>query len=132
LRVEAGIEWPPPQATLLLFAGKGGVGKTTLACATALHLAQDRAGKKVLLFSTGPAHSLSSCLGTPIGPRPKLVFTGVEAMEIDSESEFRALKKQYAGDMQKFLESISSNFDLTFDRAVLERILDLPPRASTR
>ena len=127
LRVEAGIEWPPPQATLLLFAGKGGVGKTTLACATALHLAQDRAGKKVLLFSTGPAHSLSSCLGIPIGPRPKLVSSGVEAMEIDSESEFRALKKQYAGDIQKFLESISSNFDLTFDRAVLERILDLSP-----
>jgi arsenite-transporting ATPase len=127
LRVEAGIEWPPPQTTLLLFAGKGGVGKTTLACATALHLAQERAGKKVLLFSTGPAHSLSSCLGTPIGPRPKLVFPGVEAMEIDSESEFQALKKQYAGDIQRFLESISSNFDLTFDRAVLERILDLSP-----
>jgi arsenite-transporting ATPase len=127
LRVEASIQWPPPQTTLLLFAGKGGVGKTTLACATALHLAQDRAGKKVLLFSTGPAHSLSSCLGTPIGPRPKLVFPGVEAMEIDSESEFRALKKQYAGDIQRFLESISSNFDLTFDRAVLERILDLSP-----
>ena len=132
LRVEAGIEWPPPQTTLLLFAGKGGVGKTTLACATALHLAQDRAGKKVLLFSTGPAHSLSSCLGTPIGPRPKLVFPGVDAMEIDSESEFQALKKQYAGDIQKFLESISSNFDLTFDREVLERILDLSPPGSTR
>jgi arsenite-transporting ATPase len=127
LRVEAGIQWPPTQTTLMLFAGKGGVGKTTLACATALHLAQECAGKKVLLFSTGPAHSLSSCLGTPIGPRPKLVFPGVEAMEIDSESEFQALKKQYAGDIQKFLESISSNFDLTFDRAVLERILDLSP-----
>ena len=126
LRVEAGIEWPTPQTTLLLFAGKGGVGKTTLACATALHLAQG-AGKKVLLFSTGPAHSLSSCLGTAVGPRPKLVFPGVEAMEIDSESEFQALKKEYAGDMQKFLESISGNFDLTFDREVLERILDLSP-----
>jgi arsenite-transporting ATPase len=55
------------------------------------------------------------------------VFPGVEAMEIDSESEFQALKKQYAGDIQKFLESISRNFDLTFDRAVLERILDLSP-----
>jgi arsenite-transporting ATPase len=127
LRVEAGIEWPPPQTALMLFAGKGGVGKTTLACATALRLAQDRAGKKVLLFSTGPAHSLSSCLGTEIGARPKLVFPGVEAMEIDSMSEFQALKKQYVGDIQKFLESISGNFDLTFDRAVLERILDLSP-----
>jgi arsenite-transporting ATPase len=127
LRVEAGVQWPAPQTELLIFAGKGGVGKTTLACATALHLAQDGSGEKVLLFSTGPAHSLSSCLGTPIGPRPKLVFPGVEAMEIDAESEFQALKEQYAGDIQKFLESISSNFDLTFDREVLERILDLSP-----
>ena len=76
LRTEAGIRWPPSQTTLLIFAGKGGVGKTTLACATALHLAQDRAGKKVLLFSTGPAHALSSCLGTPIGSRPKPVLSG--------------------------------------------------------
>ena len=53
-------------------------------------------------------------------------------MEIDAEAEFKALKKQYAGDIQKLLESISSNFDLTFDREVLERILDLSPRASTR
>jgi arsenite-transporting ATPase len=126
-RVEAGIQWPPPQTTLLIFAGKGGVGKTTLACATALQLARDPSGKKVLLFSTGPVHSLSSCLGTRIGPRPKLVFPGVEAMEIDAESEFQALKKRYAADIQRFLESLSSNFDLTFDREVLERILDLSP-----
>ena len=127
LRTEAGIQWPTSQTTLLIFAGKGGVGKTTLACATAVHLAQDRAGKKVLLFSTGPAHALSSCLGTPIGSRPKPVLSGLTAIEVDAESEFKALKKQYAGDIQKFLESISSNFDLTFDREVLERILDLSP-----
>jgi arsenite-transporting ATPase len=48
-------------------------------------------------------------------------------MEIDAESEFQALKKQYAADIQRFMESISSNFDLTFDREVLERILDLSP-----
>jgi arsenite-transporting ATPase len=127
LRMEAGVEWPPPQTEFLIFAGKGGVGKTTLACATALQLAHDGSGKKVLLFSTGPAHSLSSCLGTPVGPRPEIVFPGLEAVEIDSESEFQALKRQYAGDIQRFLESLSSNFDLTFDREVLERILDLSP-----
>jgi arsenite-transporting ATPase len=127
LRVEAGVQWPPPQTTLLIFAGKGGVGKTTLACATALQLAHDRSGRKVLLFSTGPAHSLSSCLDTPLDSRPKLVSPGVKAVEIDSEAEFQALKKQYAGDIQRFLESISSNFDFTFDREVLERILDLSP-----
>jgi arsenite-transporting ATPase len=127
LRVEAAVQWPPPEATLLIFAGKGGVGKTTLACATALQLAQNTSGKNVLLFSTGPAHSLSECLEMPIDSRPRVVVLGLTAMEIDSQAEFEALKKQYAGDIEKFLESVSNQFDLTFDREVLERILDLSP-----
>jgi arsenite-transporting ATPase len=126
-RVEAAVPWPPPETTLLIFAGKGGVGKTTLACATALQLARNTSGKNVLLFSAGPAHSLSSCLEMQIDSRPKAVSSGLTAMEIDSEAEFRALKNQYAGDIEKFLESVSGNFDLTFDREVLERILDLSP-----
>lgn len=127
LRVEVAVQFPPLEATLLIFAGKGGVGKTTLACATALQLAQNNPGKDVLLFSTGPAHSLSGCLEVPIDSRPRVVMSGLTAMEIDSQAEFEALKKQYAGDIEKFLESVSSQFDLTFDREVLERILDLSP-----
>jgi arsenite/tail-anchored protein-transporting ATPase len=127
VRVEAAIESPAAENALLIFAGKGGVGKTTLACATALHLAQNSPARRVLLFSTGPAHSLANCLDMPLDSQPKLVCPGLTAMEIDSEAEFRALKDQYAGDVQKFLESISSNYDLTFDREVLERVLDLSP-----
>jgi arsenite-transporting ATPase len=127
LRVEAAVPWPPRETTLLIFAGKGGVGKTTLACTTALQLAHTGSGKSVLLFSTGPAHSLSACLETPIDSRPKVVSSGLTALEIDSEAELEALKKQYAGDIEKFLHSVASNFDLTFDRQVLERILDLSP-----
>ena len=125
--VEAGVRCASPDTTLLIFAGKGGVGKTTLACTTALRLARDSGDKKVLLFSTGPAHSLSSCLETEIDSRPKIVTAGLTAMEVDSEAEFEALKKQYAGDIEKFLQSVSSQFDLTFDREVIERILDLSP-----
>jgi arsenite-transporting ATPase len=125
--VEAGVPWPSPETTLLIFAGKGGVGKTTLACAMALQLARNTPGKKVLLFSTGPAHSLSTCLEVQIDSRPKVVIPGLTAIEIDSEAEFQALKEQYAGDLEKFLESVSSKLDLTFDREVLERILDLSP-----
>lgn len=126
-RVEAAVPWPPPEATLLIFAGKGGVGKTTLACATALQLARNVSAKGVLLFSTGPAHSLSACLEAEIDSRPRVVVPGLTAMEIDSQAEFEALKKQYAADIEKFLRSVSSQFDLTFDREVLERILDLSP-----
>jgi len=93
----------------------------------AQQLARNTPGKNVLLFSTGPAHSLSSCLKVQIDSRPKVVIPGLTAIEVDSEAEFEALKKQYAGDVEKFLQSLSREFDLTFDREVLERILDLSP-----
>jgi arsenite-transporting ATPase len=53
---------------VLLFTGKGGVGKTTVAAATALHAA--RCGIKTLLVSVDAAHSLADCLGRPLGPEP--------------------------------------------------------------
>lgn len=56
---------------ILLFTGKGGVGKTTLAAATAVHLAES--GRKVLLVSTDPAHSLGDCLGVRLGAQPREV-----------------------------------------------------------
>ncbi|MCA8924312.1 MAG: arsenical pump-driving ATPase [Planctomycetes bacterium] len=55
----------------LFFTGKGGVGKTTLACATAVRLAQ--AGERVLLVSTDPASNLSESLGVEVGPRAVVV-----------------------------------------------------------
>ena len=55
---------------LILFGGKGGVGKTTMAAMAALYLAKASHGrKKVLIISTDPAHSLSDSLGMPIGDR---------------------------------------------------------------
>jgi arsenite-transporting ATPase len=127
IRVEGPEKEPPREAALLIFAGKGGVGKTTLACAAAVQLAKINPRRNVLLVSTGPAHSLSTCLEMPINSRPKAVAPGLGAMEIDAEAEFAALKKQYAGDVEQFFKAVSSNFDLSFDREVLERILDLCP-----
>jgi len=127
IQVTAGIPSPPPGTTLLIFAGKGGVGKTTLACATALGLAKRASDQRVLLVSTGPTHSLSNCLEMPIDSQPQCVLPGVTAVEIDAEAEFEALKRQYAGDIESFLETLSGNVDLAFDGDVLERFLDLSP-----
>lgn len=126
-RVEAALERPSPETILLLFAGKGGVGKTTLACATAVRLAHDLKGKQVLLFSTDPAHSLSACLDVPIGPKPSRLSPGLTAMEIDAQAEFDSLKIQYQKELGRFLKSVLPNLDLTFDREVMEKILDLSP-----
>jgi arsenite-transporting ATPase len=101
------------------------VGKTTLSCVTAMRMAHDFPGKRVLLFSADPAHSLSACLQTRIGPRPRQLMPGLTALEIDAKAEFEKLKAKYAKDLEHFLEAVSRGFDLTFDRVVLERMLDL-------
>ena len=117
----------PGEKSLLLFAGKGGVGKTTLACATSMRLAQDSPAREVLLLSTDPAHSLADCLGVPVGPAPKRICPGLTALEIDASAEFRALKQLYSEELRSFLRSLLPDVDLAFDREAMERIVDLSP-----
>jgi arsenite/tail-anchored protein-transporting ATPase len=65
----------------ILYTGKGGVGKTSVAAATALKAA--RSGKKVLVMSTDPAHSLSDAFDAEVGPDPKEMASGLWAQEMD-------------------------------------------------
>ncbi|APU23064.1 ArsA family ATPase [Actinoalloteichus sp. GBA129-24] len=67
---------------LLLFTGKGGVGKTTLAAATAARLARD--GVKTLVVSTDPAHSLGDAFGLALGDEPVEVDSGLFAGHIET------------------------------------------------
>ncbi len=64
------ISLPSATTRNLFFTGKGGVGKTSLACATAISLAE--AGKSVLLVSTDPASNLDEVLETPYRASPHL------------------------------------------------------------
>ena len=68
---------------IVLFTGKGGVGKTTVACATALRIAAE--GKKTLLMSTDPAHSLADAFGLELGPEPEEVAPNLWAEQIDPQ-----------------------------------------------
>ncbi len=71
---------------IMLFSGKGGVGKTTLAAATASRLAAT--GSQVLVMSTDPAHSLSDVFGVQLGARPRTIEPGLDAMEVDAKGMF--------------------------------------------
>jgi arsenite-transporting ATPase len=82
---------------VVLFTGKGGVGKTTTASATALRLA-DR-GLKTLLLSTDVAHSLSDALVTPLDGEPTEVAPGLWAVQIDTQARLEAAWR----DVQRFL-----------------------------
>jgi arsenite-transporting ATPase len=73
---------------VLLLTGKGGVGKTTIAAATAVHAA--RAGHRVLLTSTDPAHSLADVLGVPLGDTPRAVEPGLDAQQLDAQARLEA------------------------------------------
>ncbi len=70
---------------IILYTGKGGVGKTTVAAATACKLAKD--GKKVLIMSTDQAHSLADSFERPIGNEETEIAGNLFAMEIDAVTE---------------------------------------------
>jgi arsenite/tail-anchored protein-transporting ATPase len=66
---------------ILLFTGKGGVGKTTCAAATAVRAAE--LGYRTLVLSSDPAHSLADALDLPLGPEPAPVLPNLHAQEVD-------------------------------------------------
>ena len=80
---------------IILFTGKGGVGKTTTASATALRLA-DR-GVKTLLLSTDIAHSLADALDVPLSGEPSEVAPGLWAVQIDTQGRFERAWRDVQG-----------------------------------
>lgn len=94
---------------LVLFGGKGGVGKTTCACCTALVLAESF---KTLLISTDPAHSLGDSLGQTIGDRVEEVKAArnLSALEINAEKALSKFKTEHEGQIRKIIDS-GTNLD---------------------
>ncbi len=85
---------------VLLFTGKGGVGKTTVAAATAA-LAASR-GRKVLVVSTDPAHSLADALGVRLGSVPTEVDPGLYGLQVDTQAAFESSWRE----VQRYLQGV--------------------------
>jgi len=87
----------------MFFTGKGGVGKTSLACAVALRLAAS--GRRVLLVSTDPASNLDEVLSVKLGSTPTPVpgCTGLDALNIDPEEAAHAYRERVIGPMRGIL-----------------------------
>ena len=104
---------------LILFGGKGGVGKTSCATATAVELSKSH---KTLLISTDPAHSVSDCLGQHIGNGIHVV-NGIEnlsATEILAEQVYADFKKKNEQELKELFKTSTS-----LDKEDIDDILGL-------
>jgi arsenite-transporting ATPase len=110
-----------PDLRYTFFGGKGGVGKTTIAAVTAAYLANQ--GRKTLLASTNPVHSLSSLLDQDVFGK-KTAVNGVdnlEALEIDTKDAIARSKKEIKEKVQWFLKfaEISTKADEFVEAATM-------------
>ena len=94
---------------LIIFGGKGGVGKTSCAVATALALSENF---KTLLISTDPAHSVSDCLDQQIGYKVVKIdgASNLSAIEVVADEALSEFKTAHQSELQKLL-STSTNLD---------------------
>jgi arsenite-transporting ATPase len=94
------LERPP---RFLFFTGKGGVGKTSIACATAIQLAES--GKRVLLVSTDPASNVGQVFGATIGHHiaPLDAVPGLSALEIDPQAAAQGYRDRIVGPVRGVL-----------------------------
>ena len=92
---------------ILFFTGKGGVGKTSAACATAIGLAD--AGKAVLLVSTDPASNLDEVLGVELSATPTAVSNvpGLSALNIDPEQAAHDYRERVVGPYRGVLPAVA-------------------------
>ena len=119
------LENLPPGLKILLLGGKGGVGKSTCAAATALDLAGT---KRVLLLSTDPAHSLGDVFGARLDNAPREIPGGpptLHVREIDAASEMDRFRRKYVQAVDDAFARIARTAG--GDQAAFRELIDLAP-----
>lgn len=103
---------------LILYTGKGGVGKTTVAAATAVRCAAE--GHRTLVISTDPAHSLADAFDRPLGSEPTSIARNLGGQEVNVLEEIRA----NWGEIARYLAALFASRGL--DEVVAEEMAILP------
>jgi len=113
---------------IIFLGGKGGVGKTSMASAISLNLAKAYPDKKILIFSTDPAHSLSDSFDFSIGDTITPILPNLYALEIDADRLFKEFKEKFKNDIQTLFDRfLKKNMDVKFDRDVMTELMSMAP-----
>ena len=117
---------------LLLFGGKGGVGKSTCSAAAALSLADARPDRPVRLLSTDPARRMGDVLQAALDDQPRPVPGGppnLTAQQIDADAAFARERERYASAVDELFDGLrgGSSLDASYDRAIVRDLIDLAP-----
>ena len=118
----------PGDVQLVLFGGKGGVGKTTCAAAAAIEAALAQRNRRVLLLSADPAHSLGDVLGQPFGDDARPIRGGpanLTVRELDAARSFAVLRERFAQGIEDLIVRVGASG--SHDRQVLTDLLELAP-----
>jgi arsenite/tail-anchored protein-transporting ATPase len=115
-RPAAGPVPAPFDRELVVFAGKGGVGKSTCAAALASRLAAEG---RVTLVGADPAGSLTDLLASSV--------PGLTLVEADAEAELNRLKTRYRQEVQRVFEAVGLDEAARLDRAIVESVWDAAP-----
>ncbi len=121
-----------PKRTLefFLFGGKGGVGKTTIASAAALSLSEMHPEKRILLFSTDPAHSLSDCLDLVVGDDGVVLRKNLSIQEMDAKKEYQKLRHIYVKEVRGLMSALAKKdaaVQVVFENEIIESLMDIAP-----
>lgn len=121
-----------PGTRLIMFGGKGGVGKTTCAAAAAIHAARRAPSRRLLLLSTDPAHSVADALSAAVTDDARPVRRGprnLDVRELDAGARFESIRRRYAAAIDGLFDRLSRGtpLDARHDRLVMHDLLDLAP-----
>jgi len=105
---------------IVLYTGKGGVGKTCVSAAAALAAAN--AGHRTIILSSDRAHSLGDCFQQRLGPQPREIVPNLRALEVDSNSEIA----EHWGEIHEYVRALVASQGM--DGIMAEEIAMVPGR----